>query len=85
MNQNYSLFIDTCQNECNLAICDKSNKVIISHSEFTHNNMTDVVVEKIDDLFKKAKINKNQIDQVFVTNGPGSFTGARVGVLVAKT
>jgi len=85
MSQNYTLFIDTCQNQCNLAIYDELDQIVISHSELTHNNMTDIVVEKIDTLFQEANLNKNQINQVFVSNGPGSFTGVRVGVLIAKT
>ena len=47
MNKSYSLFIDTTQNYCNLAILDDQNLIVNKLQILTHNNMTDVVVEKI--------------------------------------
>ncbi len=32
-----------------------------------------------------AKMNMQSIDAIYVTSGPGSYTGVRIGVLVAKT
>ena len=39
----------------------------------------------IDDVLKNANINPNEVNNIMVVNGPGSFTGVRVGVTVAKT
>ena len=33
----------------------------------------------------KAVIADDNVDQIIVVNGPGSFTGVRLGVTVAKT
>lgn len=38
----------------------------------------------IDEAFKKINMKPNDIDTLFVTNGPGSFTGIRIGLTVAK-
>ena len=38
----------------------------------------------IDEAFAKTNMKVNDIDKIFVVNGPGSFTGIRVGVTVAK-
>ena len=38
----------------------------------------------IDKLFKQAKVNPREIDKIFVATGPGSFTGIRIGVTIAK-
>lgn len=46
------------------------------HSGFLHT--------AIDDLFKKTKINWNDIQAIGVTHGPGSYTGIRVGLAAAK-
>ena len=79
------LFIDTTQNYCNLALIDNKNKLIDSYQELTNNNMTDIVVEKIQALLKKNKVDKSKINAVFLLTGPGSFTGCRVGFIIAMT
>lgn len=79
MNKKVNLFIDTAQSYCNLAIFDNA-KIIKKLSCLTHNNLTDLVVEKI------AKLVKNyQINNIYITTGPGSFTGERVSCLIAKS
>ncbi len=79
MNKQVNLFIDTSQDSCNLAIFNNL-KVIKKVSCLTNNNLTDIVVEKIAKLIKGFKI-KN----VYITTGPGSFTGERVSCLIAKS
>ena len=79
------LFIDTTQNYCNLALIDNKNKLIDSYQELTNNNMTDIVVEKIQALLKKNKVDKSKITAIFLLTGPGSFTGCRVGFIIAMT
>jgi tRNA threonylcarbamoyl adenosine modification protein YeaZ len=78
------LFIDTCQSWCNLAIVN-DGKILNKLSIKTNNNLTDVIVEKIASLLKKTKVNKLDIDSIYLTIGPGSFTGIRVNMLIAKT
>jgi tRNA threonylcarbamoyl adenosine modification protein YeaZ len=80
----FSLFIDTTQNYCNLAIL-KNEQIIAKHSIKTHNNLTDIVVEHIDSLISTAKLKQKDINKVLVVVGPGSFTGVRVGTIIAKT
>lgn len=38
----------------------------------------------IDEAFKISNIVPKDIDKIFVVNGPGSFTGIRVGLTIAK-
>ena len=42
------------------------------------------IMPVIDEAFMVSKIAPNEIDKIFVVNGPGSFTGIRVGLTVAK-
>ena len=39
----------------------------------------------VEELFVKANIKPNQIDAIAVSQGPGSYTGVRIGVTIAKT
>lgn len=51
------------------------------NTDFTHSR---TLVPMIDDLCKVTGKTISDIDLVAVTNGPGSFTGVRIGVSVAK-
>ena len=79
------LFIDTTQNYCNLALINDKNKLIDFYQELTNNNMTDIVVEKIKSLLNKNEVNKSEINAIYLLTGPGSFTGFRVGYIIAMT
>ncbi len=38
----------------------------------------------LEQLFKKANINKNDIDSICISKGPGSYTGVRIAMTIAK-
>ncbi|GHU49416.1 hypothetical protein FACS189459_0880 [Bacilli bacterium] len=77
------LLIDTCQKSCNLSLI-KDKEIIDSISVPTNNNLTDLVVELISEMFNKNNIKINEINRIYLTNGPGSFTGIRVGLIITK-
>lgn len=80
----YNLFLDTTQNYCHIAIFTTS-KIVKSVSVKTNNNLTDLVVEHINKILKNANIRDSHISSLYLLIGPGSFTGLRVGCLIAKT
>lgn len=49
------------------------------------NDTSSKIMPVIDEAFRKSSIKPKDIDKIFVCNGPGSFTGIRVGLTVAKT
>ena len=42
-------------------------------------------VVKVKEILDNNNLEANDIDKLIVVNGPGSFTGIRVGVTIAKT
>ena len=75
------LFIDTSKrDEVNVAI-EFNSKV---HKKIAKNVQSQNVLKIIDQLLKEKKIKLNEIKEIKVNTGPGSFTGLRVGVSVAN-
>ncbi len=78
------LYIDTSSNYLYTAIVDK-DKLIAKISTKYDQTLSEVALLEISKMFKKANIEPKQINKIIVVNGPGSFTGIRVGVTIAKT
>ena len=47
-------------------------------------NLSRDAVKKIADMFASANLTPDDIDKIIVVDGPGSFTGIRVGITIAK-
>ena len=78
------LYIDTHNQLLNLAIL-KDKKIIKKISLDSTNSHSKLTVFKIAELLKDCKISVEDIKNIIVVNGPGSFTGIRVGITIAKT
>jgi len=77
------LFIDTC-NSFIISII-KNNEIIYINKDSSNTDTSSKVMPIIDEAFKSTNLTINDIDKIFVVNGPGSFTGIRVDVTIAKT
>lgn len=78
------LLIDTATHDLNIAISTEDEVISTATSNKTSEHSKYALVE-LEAIFNKAKLNPNQIDKILVVNGPGSFTGVRIGVTIAKT
>lgn len=47
-------------------------------------DLSTMALPRISELFAKAKMQPEEIDKILVVRGPGSFTGIRIGVTIAK-
>ena len=79
-----SLFINTSTINTVVSIVDDDEiKYLYKNDEFK--DLSVELMPIIDEAFQNAKIKPNDIDTIFVTVGPGSFTGIRIGLAVVKT
>lgn len=78
-----SLFIDTSSFNL-LVYLLKDDKVINSCKLEKIKSHSTIVLPEIKRRLNEANIKINDIDNIYVVNGPGSFTGLRIGVTIAK-
>ncbi len=80
----YSLFIDTHDKDIILVLF-KDGKEFASKIRTSERNHSDFTMPMLDDLLKENKLTVHDLGEILVVNGPGSFTGVRLGVTIAKT
>lgn len=78
------LYIDTCSSRLNLGIV-KDNYLIEQIDEELDKDLSSSTLFLLEKMLKKNEIEIDTINKIIVVNGPGSFTGIRVGVTIAKT
>lgn len=69
---------------CGMNVYVQFGEKIFSKIDATQNKHTDEILKVVDELLKEAKLNIKQIDNICVCVGPGSFTGVRVAISIAK-
>jgi len=75
--------LETATNICSVALCDSAGVISLRESNDIKSHASMLTIF-IDEIFKEAGITARQLDAVAVSKGPGSYTGLRIGVSVAK-
>jgi tRNA threonylcarbamoyladenosine biosynthesis protein TsaB len=79
------LAIDTALEACAAAVLDtNASKVIASESQAMKRGHAEAVMPLIARVMKDSGASFAVLDRIAVTNGPGSFTGLRVGLSAAR-
>lgn len=77
------LQIETATTVCSVALTE--NGVVLKYKEIEQRNIhAEAVTVFIDEVLKLAGKNYPDVDAIAVSCGPGSYTGLRIGVSVAK-
>ena len=79
-----TLFIDASKKSLSIALKASDELLFISNVD-SHSKHSNFLMKEIDNILNKANFDIKDVDNIIVLNGPGSFTGIRVGVTVAKT
>lgn len=78
------LGIDTSTKICTCSIFDSETGIIAETSLSVKKNHSNIVMPIIDNLFKISNLSIDDIDKIAVAIGPGSFTGVRIALGIAK-
>lgn len=76
------LVINVVSENCYISLINGDKQVICRFEKA--NNTSERLLPEIDSLLKKNKVKLQQLDAIMVCEGPGSFTGIRVGIATVK-
>ena len=77
------LYIDTSSSYLYTSIVENNN-VLAEIKEEYGQSLSEVALPRIVSMFENTKLSPKDIDKIIVVNGPGSFTGIRIGITIAK-
>lgn len=80
----YSLFLDTHEKNI-IEVLYKDGKVIDKNIKISERNHSDFTMPMLKELITRNSISVHDLNEILIVNGPGSFTGVRLGVTIAKT
>lgn len=76
------LFVDTASKNLLISLIE-NDKQLYTNMFLSERGHSNVLMPEIERIFKDNDI--NTVDKFMVINGPGSFTGLRIGITVIKT
>lgn len=80
----YSLLIDTHDKNV-LLVLYKNGKVLDLINKESNMRHSEITMPSLIEIVEKKGIKVQDLSEIFTVVGPGSFTGVRIGVVIAKT
>jgi tRNA threonylcarbamoyladenosine biosynthesis protein TsaB len=77
------LCLETATNLCSVALCDNAGVISLRESNESKSHASQLTVF-IEEILAERGIRARDLSAVAVSKGPGSYTGLRIGVSVAK-
>lgn len=78
------LYLDTSSNYLYLSLIN-NDQVFLELREKLDQDLSEKTLVILKESLNKAHWELNDLDKIYLVNGPGSFTGTRIGVTIAKT
>ena len=79
-----SLLLDSANRDLNIGL-SQDDKIFDCISYTAWQRQSELMVKEIDVLLKRNNLSAKDIDELVVTIGPGSYTGIRIALTIAKT
>ncbi|WP_417557966.1 tRNA (adenosine(37)-N6)-threonylcarbamoyltransferase complex dimerization subunit type 1 TsaB [Mesoflavibacter zeaxanthinifaciens] len=80
----YILNIETATTNCSVSVAKDGKTITLKEDYDNGYSHAEKLHVYIDEVLKEAQIEKQQLDAIAVSKGPGSYTGLRIGVSAAK-
>ncbi|GAA4894448.1 tRNA (adenosine(37)-N6)-threonylcarbamoyltransferase complex dimerization subunit type 1 TsaB [Flaviramulus aquimarinus] len=80
----YILNIETATTNCSVSISKNNESIALKEDNDKSYSHAERLHVYIDNVLQEAHINREEIDAIAVSKGPGSYTGLRIGVSAAK-
>ena len=80
----YQLLLDSSNIYLSVGLA-RDGKVVDKIYYEAWQRQSEMMVTEVDNILKRNSLTKNDLDAVVVGIGPGSYTGVRIGVTIAKT
>lgn len=78
------LYLDTSSSFLYAGIVD-NDQLLDKTAKRLNRDLSTYALSEIRELFSNSNISPKDIDKIIAVNGPGSFTGIRIGLTIAKT
>lgn len=78
----YTLYIDT--HFINLEIIILKDGQVYAKKNLESNKHSEHTISLLKEILEENNLELSDINEIIVINGPGSFTGVRIGVVIAK-
>ena len=79
----YTLFISTFRELIEIALL-KNQKLVSKKEQISNRNHSIYTVPLIEEILKENSLTTKDLNEIIIIDGPGSFTGVRLGITVAK-
>ena len=78
------LNIETSTTNCSVSLSNEGETLVLKEENNANYSHAESLHVFIDEVLRKAKIERSELDAIAVSKGPGSYTGLRIGVSAAK-
>ena len=79
----YSLILDSANKDLVVSLA-KDNEIIEEINYEAWQRQSELMIPEIEKILKKNKVDPKEINEILVTKGPGSYTGVRIALTIAK-
>ena len=79
----YNLSLDTSFKNWSISVSNEKS-IINTKNLVSKNDISSILIVEVDKILKESGINLESIDMFSITNGPGLFTGIRIGLSAIK-